>query len=455
MTDPRETERALLGAVLLDASQLPRLREVVTAADFFAMPHARTWGALCDLADRGQSPDLVVLLGHVGERDGDYGGASALANLPSACPSVENAEVYAQRVADAGARRRLADSLRRQLAALEAGDDLDAVLAATTRATTDATPRRADGWRDLATLAAEVHAAKMRELDDPGSRVHVHYGLRDLDRLTDGMRPGDLVVVGARPGMGKSAFALNVGLRVGSHGGVAGFVSMEMLELALAMRALCALGPTSAARWRDGSASQADLADLTRAVEQAQGVDLHIVAGGHDVASIARHARALRERRGRLDLLVVDYLQLVKVHARGGENREVQVASIARGLKDLGLALRVPVMALSQLNRSSEARTDKRPGLADLRESGELEQAADTVVFLHRDDYYDPDAPPGVCEAIVAKQRDGQRGTVRLAWRADIQRFDDLDDIHEPARQEPTRTRRRATPAPSWSDGYE
>jgi replicative DNA helicase len=268
--------------------------------------------------------------------------------------------------------------------------------------------------------------------DNPNDITGVPTGFYDLDRMTSGFQAGDLVVLAARPSMGKTALAINIAEHVALNEGLPVAVfSMEMGAAQLAVRVVGSIGRIDQTHLRTGKLSDEEWPRLTEAIEKLRTVSLHIdESAGLNSSELRANARRLARKCGKLGLIVVDYLQLMSGSGGGGngENRATELGEISRGLKMLAKELQCPVIALSQLNRSVETRTDKRPMMSDLRESGAIEQDADIIMFIYRDDYYTKELSkePGVAEVIIAKQRNGPTGTVKLAFLKPITKFESL-----------------------------
>ena len=266
--------------------------------------------------------------------------------------------------------------------------------------------------------------------DNPNDITGVPTGFYDLDRMTAGLQPGDMVVLAARPSMGKTAFAINIAEHVALNEGLPVAVfSMEMGAAQLAVRIVGSIGRIDQGHLRTGKLSDEEWPRLTEAIEKLRNISLHIdETAGLTASELRANARRLARQCGKLGLIVVDYLQLMSGSGGDNENRATELGEISRGLKMLAKELGCPVIALSQLNRSVETRPDKRPMMSDLRESGAIEQDADIIMFIYRDEYYTKDAckEPGVAEIIIAKQRNGPTGVVKLAFLNKLTRFENL-----------------------------
>jgi replicative DNA helicase len=290
--------------------------------------------------------------------------------------------------------------------------------------------RMKQGFQSMDTLVVDLMDRVQEMADNPNDITGVPTGFYDLDRMTSGLQAGDLVVLAARPSMGKTAFAINIAEHVALNEGLPVAVfSMEMGAAQLAVRVVGSIGRIDQGHLRTGKLSDEEWPRLTDAIERLRTVSLHIdETAGLTSSELRANARRLARKCGKLGLIVVDYLQLMTGSSSGdGENRATELGEISRGLKMLAKELQCPVIALSQLNRGVEQRTDKRPMMSDLRESGAIEQDADIIMFIYRDDYYNKDSKdPGVAEIIIGKQRNGPTGAVRLTFLKPLTRFESL-----------------------------
>jgi replicative DNA helicase len=290
--------------------------------------------------------------------------------------------------------------------------------------------RMKQGFQSMDTLVVDLLDRVSEMADNPNDITGVPTGFYDLDRMTSGLQPGDLVVLAARPSMGKTAFAVNIAEHVALNEGLPVAVfSMEMGASQLAVRIVGSIGRVDQGHLRTGKLTDDEWPRLTEAIERLRTVSLHIdETPGLTPSELRANSRRLARQCGKLGLIVVDYLQLMSGSSGSdGDNRATELGEISRGLKMLAKELQCPVIALSQLNRGVEQRTDKRPMMSDLRESGAIEQDADIIMFIYRDDYYNKDSKdPGVAEIIIGKQRNGPTGTVRLAFLKPLTRFESL-----------------------------
>jgi len=431
-----EAESSVLGGLLLDNGAWDRVGDVLVDADFYRFEHRLVYGAIGKLVAESKPADVITVheeLQRQGKSD-EVGGLAYLNSLAQYVPSASNIRRYAEIV-----RER---SILRQL--VSASDDI-----ATSAFNTQGRPvakilddaegkifkigeqssRMKQGFQAMDSLVVQLLDRVQEMADNPNDVTGVPTGFIDLDRMTAGLQPGDLVVLAARPSMGKTAFAINIAEHVALHEQLPVAVfSMEMGASQLAVRIVGSIGRIDQGHLRTGKLTDEEWPRLTEAIERLRNVSLHIdETPGLTPAELRANARRLARQCGKLGLIVVDYLQLMSGSSSGDENRATELGEISRGLKALAKELQCPVIALSQLNRSVEQRTDKRPMMSDLRESGAIEQDADIIMFIYRDDYYNKDSrEPGVAEIIIGKQRNGPTGTVKLAFIKPLTRFESL-----------------------------
>ena len=415
-----DAERSIIGTILARSDVLPDILALgLSAADFYAPKWGAAFAAILAVAGRGEAIDALT----VGDElaSGAYGGAAPgtadLIAQVADVPSLDHVATYTARVVAAARVRAVLGAATEIVEAGYGADarvDVEAFCDWAEAMLHSATERPGSGPGPAPLTEVLDSAIVELRSRSSGERVGVPTGFVDLDRLTGGLRPGQLIVLGARPSMGKSALALDLGLHVARMTGPVLFVSAEMGALELGTRVLAG-GGVASDRLLAGRLDDLDFARLETRRAELSGVPLFI-DDAPGTTLLAIRARARRQVvRGGLALLVVDYLQLIGVERRG-TRREAEVAEISRGLKALARELHVPVLAVAQLNRAVELRADKRPMLADLRESGQLEQDADLVMLLHRPAVYDREADPGAAELIIAKHRNGPAGVVRLTW---------------------------------------
>jgi len=430
-----EAERSVLGAILLHNDAFNLVAEVIDVADFFRDAHRRIFDKMVKLSERGDAIDLVTLkeeLGRSGEID-EVGGPAYITALVDGVPRSANVEHYARIIKEKATLRNLIFSANKILAtAYSAEEEADVILDQAEHAIfAIADDKIRDGFvslRDLAHASLDtiekLHARK--ELI-----TGVPTGFTDLDELTSGLQPSDLVIIAARPSMGKTSLVLNMAQHVGTKTGMTvGLFSLEMSKEQLFLRMLTAEARIDAHRLRGGFLGERDWGKLSQAIGTLSETKIFIDdSPAIGTLEMRAKCRRLKSEHG-LHLVIVDYIQLMQGRGRF-ENRTLEVASISRSLKGLAKELNVPIVMLSQLSRAPEARSDRRPQLSDLRESGALEQDADVVLFIYREDQYaDRNAPPsdtqGVAEIIIGKQRNGPTGVVRLAFIKEFTRFENL-----------------------------
>jgi replicative DNA helicase len=427
-----EAERAVLGAILLDAEAVHRAIEFIKDTDFFRDAHRRIFAKMLELAERSQAIDFITIKDELG-RSGDLdqvGGPAYIASLVDGLPRGVNVGDYARIVKEKSSLRSLIQSANRVLtSAYQAEEDAGAIIDEAEREIFSI----AEGsihqgfvsMRDLANASfAVVEQAHSRKQLVTG----VPTGFLELDEMLAGLQPSDLIIIAARPSMGKTSLVLNIAQHVGTKTSMTvGFFSLEMSKEQLFLRMLTSEAGIDAHRLRTGFLGERDFPKLTHAMEVLGGARIFIDdSASIGVLEMRAKARRLKAEHG-LDLIIIDYIQLMQGRGRF-ENRVTEVASISRGLKGLAKELGVPVVALSQLSRAPETRPNKRPQLSDLRESGALEQDADVVIMIFREDMYEAtEENQGVAELIVAKQRNGPTGTARLAFIREFTRFENLE----------------------------
>ena len=431
-----EAEKSVLGAILVNNEAFNHAAEVIDGRDFFRDAHRRIFDKMVLLSERGDAIDLVTLkeeLARMGELEA-VGGPAYVASLADGVPRSANVEHYARIVKEKATLRNLIFSANKILAnAYQAEDDPDVILDGAEKAIFEiAEDRVRAGFTPLKDLVQSSFATIEKLQQHKGMVTGVPTGFVDLDEMTSGLQPSDLVLVAARPSMGKTSFVLNIAQHVGIHTEMTvGFFSLEMSKEQLFMRMLTGEARIDAHRFRSGYLNEKDYGRLSHALGTLAEARVYI----DDTASIGvlemrAKARRLQAEHG-LNLLIIDYIQLMQGRGRF-ESRQAELASISRSLKGLAKELQVPVVALSQLSRAPETRSDHRPQLSDLRESGALEQDADVVMFIYRDEQYrDADGQPnqeseGVAEIIIGKQRNGPVGTVKLAFIKEHTRFENL-----------------------------
>lgn len=429
-----EAERALLGGLIQQPASLDAIRREVTDEDFWREDHKLLYKLLLSMFDNEEAIDLVTLPERV-QRTGEpsrYGGVAYVIELPEHAPSTANLEHYAGLIRAKSMLRQLM-SLGSELtsSASRHPDDVEALLDKTTaelvRLATSG--RGGKRWHEVSVVVDE-EILKYEELSSRAGEdtVGLSSGFTHLDKMTAGFQPGDLVILAARPSMGKTALALNLALNGALIDGAGiGIYSLEMSRHQLVSRLLCSLGLIDASRLRTGQLEEEDWTRLLEASDRLRALSIHINdRPGLTIGEVRADAMQLKANNPELGLIVLDYLQLMGA-TDPRASRVQQVSEMSRGLKALAKDVNVPVIALSQLSRGVESRQDKRPMMSDLRESGAIEQDADVIMFIYRDEYYNPEsADQGLAEVIIAKQRNGPVGTVKLAFQKQYTLFNNV-----------------------------
>ena len=433
-----EAESSVLGGLLLDNKSWEQVADLLSEGVFYRYEHRQVYLAIQALINVSRPADVITVYEHlqsIGKAE-EVGGLGYLNALAQYVPSASNIRRYAEIVRERAILRKL----------VTASDEI-----ATNAFNTQGKPvpqildeaeqkifqigeegsRLKQGFQNMDQLAVILMDRVNQMADSPNDITGVPSGFVDFDKMTSGMQAGDLIVLAARPSMGKTALAINIAEHVALNEGLPVAVfSMEMGASQLAIRIVGSIGRIDQQRLRTGKLNQEEWPRLTEAIEKLRNVSLHIdETPSLTPMELRANARRLARTCGKLGLIVVDYLQLMSgnTSSNNGDNRATEIGEISRGLKMLAKELQCPVIALSQLNRSVETRTDKRPMMSDLRESGAIEQDADVIMFIYRDDYYNKDSKePGVAEIIIGKHRNGPTGTVKLAFLKPLTRFESL-----------------------------
>ncbi len=423
-------EESLLGALLLSRDVVGQVAELQMRVEHFYKPaHQHIYEAIRGLMANGHAVDIVTVSDEL-RRNGlldDIGGAQALNELQNATPAISNAHRYAKIVQDTAMLRKLISVAGEitELAYMEPDDVTKALDEAETKVFEVAEDRVVDSTRPLSELLPEAMDELQATFERGDSITGVPTGYNDLDELLSGLQPSTLNIIGARPAMGKTALGLGIALNVAktTHKPVLVF-SLEMGHAELTQRILSSEAEVESQKLRTGRLQEPDWSKIGRAINRIEGIPLFLDDNPRvTVMEIRAKARRLKARSGGIGLIMIDYLQLMSGGANA-ENRQLEVSEISRGLKILARELQTPIIALSQLSRTLESRADKRPMLADLRESGSLEQDADVVMFLYRDEVYNRDSPDKAsAELIVAKHRSGPTGVARLVFRGQYTKF--------------------------------
>jgi replicative DNA helicase len=430
-----EAEQSVLGGLLLDNEAADRIGDVLSAEDFYSEAHRLLYRHATQLIAEGKAADVVTLseaLASVQKLD-YVGGLAYLGALVQGVPTAANIRHYAAIVRERSILRQLAATAAEiaESAYRPLGRDAKAVLdeaEAKVMHIAEQGARGAQHFQEIGKLLAQVvdRIETLYNRDDPSDVTGVPTGFTDLDRMTSGLQPGDLVVIAGRPSMGKSSLAINMGEHVALNAGLPVAVfSMEMGATQLALRMIGSVGRLDQQKLRTGRLAADDWDKLSAALGRLNDAPIVIdETPALNAMEVRSRARRLLKQYGKLGLVIVDYIQLMQSTSQG-ENRATEISEISRSLKSLAKELKVPVVALSQLNRSLEQRPNKRPVMSDLRESGAIEQDADVILFIYRDEVYNPETQDkGVAEIIIGKQRNGPIGTVRMTFLGEYTRFE-------------------------------
>ena len=432
-----EAESSVLGGLLLDNGAWDRMGDVVVDSDFYRHEHKLIYAAIGTLVNASKPADVITVyeqLQNLGKAE-EIGGLAYLNSLAQYVPSASNIRRYAEIVRERSILRKLvsaSDEIATNAFNTQ-GKAVDKILDEAEQKIFnigEEGSRMKQGFQGMDSLVVELLDRVTEMAENPNDITGVRTGFYEFDKMTSGLQPGDMIVLAARPSMGKTSLAINIAEHVALNEGLPVAVfSMEMGASQLAVRIVGSIGRIDQGHLRTGKLTDEEWPRLTEAIEKLRNVSLHIdETPGLTTSELRANARRLARQYGKLGLIVVDYLQLMSVSSSmSDENRATAVGEISRGLKMLAKELKCPVIALSQLSRGVESRTDKRPMMSDLRESGSIEQDADIIMFIYRDDYYDKNSKePGVAEVIISKHRNGPTGTVKLAFLKPLTKFENL-----------------------------
>ena len=432
-----EAEQSLIGGILLDNAAWERIADLVVDADFYRDDHRRIYQHISRLIDAGKPADVVTVFESLEKHNEaeQAGGLPYLAEIANSTPSAANIRRYAEIVRERAILRKMV-AVGDDIAASAlnpSGRDAKALLdeaEARVFEIAEAGARHASGFVSIQPILKQVvdRVQELYDRDNPHDVTGVPTGLVDLDEKTSGLQPSDMIILAGRPAMGKTTLALNIAehVAVDCRLPVAIF-SMEMPGTQLAMRFISSLGRIDQQKLRTGRLGDEDWQRLTVAMGKLYDAPLYIdETPGLNPIDLRARARRLSRQCGKLGLIVIDYLQLM-TSTRDGDNRAAELSEISRSVKSLAKELHVPIVALSQLNRSLEQRPNKRPVMSDLRESGAIEQDADIIMFIYRDEVYNPDSPDkGSAELIIGKHRNGPTGMVRMTFIGECTRFENF-----------------------------
>jgi replicative DNA helicase len=431
-----EAESSVLGGLLLDNAAWDRVGDLLTEGDFYRYEHRLIYAAMAGLINGSRPADVITVFDHLqsqGKAE-ETGGLAYLNALAQYVPSAGNIRRYAEIVRERAILRKLvavSDEIATS-AFNPQGRPVAEILDESEQKILnigEEGSRMKRGFIGMDSLVVDLLDRVQEMADNPSDITGVPSGFYDLDRMTSGLQGGDLIVLAARPSMGKTSLAINMAEHIALHEGLPVAVfSMEMGAAQLAVRVVGSIGRIDQGHLRTGKLTDEEWPRLTEAIEKLRNISLHIdETAGLTISELRASARRLARQCGKLGLIVVDYLQIMSGSGSSEDNRATELGEMSRGLKMLAKELQCPVIALSQLSRAVESRTDKRPMMSDLRESGAIEQDADVIMFIYRDDYYNKDSKePGVAEVIIGKQRNGPTGTVKLAFLKNLTRFESL-----------------------------
>lgn len=440
-----EAERAVLGGIFLNADTLPDAQEYVTADDFYKKSHRLLFQAMTDLQDNGTAIDTVTVTDYLDNHNqlDDIGGAGHITDLVASTPIASNVVYYAKIVQQKSTLRKLISTAQSIASrSYTEQDDVEGLVEDAERQIMDVSENRNQaGFKQIKDVLNQAMAQIDQLYQNDQTITGLPTGFRDLDKITTGLHEDEMIILAARPAVGKTAFALNIAQNVGTKTdkSVAIF-SLEMGAEQLVNRMLCSEGSIDANHLRTGQLNEEEWQNLIIAMGSLSKAKIYMDdTPGIRMAEIRAKCRRLAREQGDLGLIIIDYLQLIE--GSGQENRQQEVSAVSRQLKKLAKELHVPVIALSQLSRGVEQRQDKRPVLSDIRESGSIEQDADIVAFLYRDDYYrdaegdddedqdsgdEGDDNVGEVEVIIEKNRSGPRGTVKLLFVKSYNKFTNI-----------------------------
>lgn len=442
-----DAEKSVIGALLVDSMKMGSVQAIIEEDDFYKRSHQIIYDMMNKLFDKNGVIDPVTLINQLDSYDelGNVGGTDYILDLASFTPTSANIEQYAQIVKDKSMLRRLiaASNTISQDAYAEA-DEIENIMDRSEKLILSiGESSQKNKPQEMKNLVAEAFEKVVKLSEETREIVGLPTGYIDLDRLTSGFQPDQLIILAARPSVGKTAFALNIAQNVGTKSKVPVIIfSLEMGAVDLVNRMICAEGNIHASNLRTGQLTNDEWNSFTVATDILKDAPIFIDdSAGIKVSEISAKCRRLKQENPDLGLIVIDYLQLID--GNGKENRQQEVSEISRQLKKLAKELGVPVIALSQLSRGLEQRQNKRPILSDIRESGSIEQDADIVAFLYREDYHqqegdedtghDDELPDNTVEVILAKNRSGARDTVRLLFKKEYNKFSSLSFVAEPS----------------------
>jgi len=426
-----EAEQSALGCMLLDKEVIPSVAEILKPDDFYREDHREIYEAIMDLFEKAEPVDLITVSDQLKVRGSldNVGGLEYLTGIATSVPTTANARHYAKIVEEKSILRKLIKTSSDIInMGYEASEEVSTVLDRAEKGIFDILQKRnMQGFSHIKDVLVDAFNRLEELYNNKGFVTGIHTGFTDLDYKTAGLQKSDLILIAARPAMGKTSFALNIAQYAAIHHNIPTAVfSLEMSKEQLTNRILCSEVMVDSQRMRTGKLEDDDWKKIARALGPLSEAPIYIDdTPGTSVMEIRAKCRRLKLEKD-LGLIVIDYLQLMQGRGRN-ENRQQEISEISRSLKILAKEINVPVITLSQLSRAPESRSDHRPMLSDLRESGAIEQDADLVIFLYRDDYYNPDSDKkNIAEVIIAKHRNGSTGTVELRWFGEYTKFANL-----------------------------
>lgn len=433
-----EAEQAVLGSMLLDTEAVAVAAETLKSEDFYSEAHKEIYAAVIDIYLRGEPVDVVTLVEEIKRRStiDAVGGITYLTDLSISVPSTANIKQYIRIVDEKSILRRLISGSNEIIKnCYQPQDEIEYIIEKAEKTIFDISQKHNSfQFYSIKEILQEVYLQIEELAKNKGQITGVPTGFTGLDRMTSGFNPSELILIAARPSMGKTSFVLNIAQHAALHSNVPVAVfSLEMAKEQLVQRMLSSEANVELQKVRTGGLDESDWVKLVKAAGPLAKAPIYIDdSPGINSTELRSKARRLKMERN-IGLIVLDYLQLMSGRGRT-ENRQQEISEISRSLKALARELKVPVVALSQLSRAPEARAMHRPMLSDLRESGAIEQDADLVAFLYRDEYYNPDTDKkNIAEVIVAKQRNGPTGTIELVWLGQYTKFANYDRVHSEA----------------------
>ncbi len=427
-----EAEQAVLGAMLIKKEAIVEVQEILQPDDFYREAHRIVYEAMLELSGNDEAVDLVTLTEQLrkNEQLEKIGGLPFITQLANAVPTAANVGYHAKIVKEKAELRNLINAATKiASAAYEDTDSVENIMDEAEKSILAVANRQSGGaFESMKSIVMRTFERINVLYESKGGLTGISSGFKDLDKLTSGLQKSDLILVAARPSMGKTAFTLNIAAYCGLHDCKVAFFSLEMSKEQLMQRMMCSEGGIDATRLRTGQLDEGEWNRLVETADRLSRAPIFIDdTAGITVMDLRSKARRLKAEHG-LDLIIIDYLQLMQGRAsKNSDNRQQEISEISRSLKALARELDVPVIALSQLSRSVESRQVKKPMLSDLRESGSLEQDADIVMFLYREDYYDKDTEnKNITEIIIAKHRNGPVDSIQLFFQKEYTKFRDL-----------------------------